>query len=142
MKCGQRANRKARQDFQEILVTLPQSIWAVAINKLDTSTIMKNWLASICWWHYPENSPAKYDSDSLKKMMDDYRSDWNEHSNKELAYFFEKLGWPYVALKSDETPAMALREAKIDRFNHPEAYVYRSYNDLMKKKSKGLRKYG
>jgi len=82
----------------------------------------------------------------LVTMMDDYRSDWNEHNNEQLRVFFTELAWPYNEISNDSASPKAHRERyginEDARITHPEAQTYRSYHKMIEKQKKGLRKYG
>jgi len=146
MTNSKKGHRTVRQIFQNTLANKPKVVWADEIQVLQTTDIMKSWLASICWWHYPCNCKYENESPKLVTMMDDYRSDWNEHNNEELKVFFKELAWPYNEISNDSASPKAHRERygmnEDTRITHPEAQTYRSYHKMIEKQKKGFRKYG
>jgi hypothetical protein len=146
MNYDQRANRQARQKFQNVLTRKSQDIWAVKISCLKTTDMMKSWLSSICWWHYPDNSKNFVQCAELNSMMNAYRSNENQHDNKELKVFFGQLNWPYKEISNDQISPQAIitnnGATELRRRSHPEGHVYENYHNMMKRKKKGLNKYG
>lgn len=146
MTNSKKGNRVARQTFQNTLAKKPKAMWAFEISALQTTEIMKSWLASICWWHYPYTCKYENESTMLVLMMDAYRSDCNDHNNEQLKSFFKQLLWPYHEISSELASPKAHRQRygsnEDVKSAHPEASTYRSYHELVQKKKQGFRKYG
>ena len=66
--------------------------WAASLRKNINDVKIRNWVASIIWWSYPEKKmPSRHDP--LFKMMDDFHSSVSEKKD-ELNAAFIAVGLP------------------------------------------------